>query len=112
MSRRPFTFVCVSFLLACAVISAYAHDEDQPHYINGEHNPEHKHTKGEEDEHRTDFDQFDSNKDGLIDAQEVRVAIPSIPQEELAEFFSIADKDQSGSVDFPEYLSAALLYDS
>eukprot|EP00744_Colponema_vietnamica_P023351 GILI01033758.1.p1 GENE.GILI01033758.1~~GILI01033758.1.p1 ORF type:complete len:111 (+),score=34.35 GILI01033758.1:41-373(+) len=101
------------FLLAIVCFSfVAAHENHEPHYVDGKHNPNHKHSESEVAEHKDDFDSFDVNKDGIVDAQEVRKSVPSISQEELAEFFSIADKDGSGSIDFDEYLHAALVYNA
>lgn len=35
-------------------------------------------------EHRQDFDNYDSNKDGMIDAMEIREHLPNVTDEEVS----------------------------
>eukprot|EP01015_Nassula_variabilis_P024202 TRINITY_DN45_c0_g1_i1.p1 TRINITY_DN45_c0_g1~~TRINITY_DN45_c0_g1_i1.p1 ORF type:complete len:182 (+),score=80.97 TRINITY_DN45_c0_g1_i1:2-547(+) len=60
---------------------------------------------------REDFDSFDLNKDGLVDVQELREAIPGITDDEIKEFYSVADTDKSGSVTFEEFVKAHEAYE-
>mmetsp|Transcript_18613 Transcript_18613/g.28561 ORF Transcript_18613/g.28561 Transcript_18613/m.28561 type:complete len:93 (+) Transcript_18613:20-298(+) len=57
-----------------------------------------------EKEHIKDFNSFDLNKDGFVDAQEVREKNPKVGQEELSAFFVESDKDEDGKVSLEEYL--------
>ena len=52
---------------------------------------------------RRDFDEFDVNRDGQVDALEVpsRFHVNAI---DMFYFFTQADKDLSGTVSFPEYV--------
>ena len=59
-------------------------------------------------QHKNDFISFDSNQDGNVDAQEVRIVFPHIKQEELSAFFIAADKNENGLIDFDEYMHASL----
>ena len=52
-----------------------------------------------------DFREFDSNKDGQIDALEIVAELGAkVNAVDLFYFFSNADKDSSGTVSFPEYV--------
>ena len=100
-------FLVFTLLLAACVGIASAH---AGHVVDGQHNPDYKHTKEEEEEHRKDFNSFDVNNDGNIDAFEVRAGIPDIEQQELTTFFLVADKNEDGLVNFDEYLHASFRY--
>lgn len=64
----------------------------------------------ETDEYKRDFDEFDANKDGMIDAYELRLALQtdSVSPSELYPFFLSVDKDSSGSISETEYMEYAL----
>ena len=54
---------------------------------------------------RRDFDEFDHNKDGQIDALEITARFGAqVNPIDMFYFFSHADKDASGTVSYPEYL--------
>eukprot|EP00355_Strombidium_rassoulzadegani_P009845 CAMPEP_0168625112 /NCGR_PEP_ID=MMETSP0449_2-20121227/9817_1 /TAXON_ID=1082188 /ORGANISM="Strombidium rassoulzadegani, Strain ras09" /LENGTH=79 /DNA_ID=CAMNT_0008666803 /DNA_START=18 /DNA_END=257 /DNA_ORIENTATION=+ len=57
-----------------------------------------------EEEHRRDFESFDTNKDGFVDAQEVRERNPKVSQEDVSAFFIESDKNEDGKVSLDEYL--------
>lgn len=71
--------------------------------------------KSQED-HKADFDDFDLSKDGLLDAMEIRSRYLSSHEDgisdiDLADFFSVADEDLSGTVTFAEYMKYAKMHD-
>ena len=55
-------------------------------------------------QHREDFDAFDENKDGFVDAYEVRQKVGEIDQNAVSVFFIESDKDEDGKVSFDEYM--------
>ena len=58
-----------------------------------------------EDSADRDFKEFDFNKDGQIDALEISARFGAeVNAVDLFYFFSHADKDASGTVNFPEYI--------
>eukprot|EP00933_Yihiella_yeosuensis_P069012 TRINITY_DN75113_c0_g1_i2.p1 TRINITY_DN75113_c0_g1~~TRINITY_DN75113_c0_g1_i2.p1 ORF type:complete len:107 (-),score=31.75 TRINITY_DN75113_c0_g1_i2:80-400(-) len=59
-------------------------------------------------EFKQDFLDFDSNKDGEIDAQEVRAQFKGdLEVKELHQFFIDVDKDKSGTLTLEEYVTYA-----
>ena len=57
-----------------------------------------------EKQHRADFDYFDQNKDGFVDAQEMREVNPKLTQNDISEFFLESDKNEDGKITVDEYL--------
>ena len=57
-----------------------------------------------EKQHKKDFEAFDLNKDGFVDAQEVREKAGVINQNAVSVFFIESDKDEDGKVSFEEYM--------
>ncbi|KAK9174131.1 EF-hand domain pair family protein [Cryptosporidium meleagridis] len=50
-----------------------------------------------------EFSEFDINRDGYIDAQEIRIIRTSVTLQELHQFFWEIDVDSSGTISFHEY---------
>lgn len=44
------------------IIFLFAHEEHEPHYKEGKHNPDHPHSESEIEEHRKDFNTYDLNQ--------------------------------------------------
>mmetsp|Transcript_62887 Transcript_62887/g.149920 ORF Transcript_62887/g.149920 Transcript_62887/m.149920 type:complete len:103 (-) Transcript_62887:59-367(-) len=66
-------------------------------------------TEQEMSEYRQDFLDFDTNKDGQIDAQEVRTQFKGdLDPKELHQFFIDVDKDSTGTVTMQEYINYAV----
>ena len=59
------------------------------------------------------FKGYDLNKDGVLDAADIRGKFgPSLEAEMLFQFFADADVDQNGIITFEEYSAYILLIDS
>lgn len=63
---------------------------------------------GAEDDHSSDFDTYDGNRDGFLDAQEIRVMYKDLSERELMEFWAAVDQKQRGFFDKAQYISYAL----
>eukprot|EP01017_Pseudomicrothorax_dubius_P016627 TRINITY_DN1884_c0_g4_i2.p2 TRINITY_DN1884_c0_g4~~TRINITY_DN1884_c0_g4_i2.p2 ORF type:complete len:115 (+),score=35.64 TRINITY_DN1884_c0_g4_i2:68-412(+) len=65
-------------------------------------------TPTEEDvkRYREEFQSYDQNKDGLLDAMEIRASAEGINDDEVISFFELVDDNDSGSVSFDEYVNA------
>lgn len=50
-----------------------------------------------------EFNEFDINGDGFIDAQEIRIIKVSVTLQELHQFFWEIDVDSSGTISLSEY---------
>ncbi|KAF7457497.1 putative centrin [Cryptosporidium felis] len=59
--------------------------------------------KGDLSQIEKEFLEFDLNKDGLIDAQEIRTVRTSVTLQELHQFFWEIDTDSSGTISLTEY---------
>eukprot|EP00921_Rhytidocystis_pertsovi_P016857 GHVQ01026535.1.p1 GENE.GHVQ01026535.1~~GHVQ01026535.1.p1 ORF type:complete len:183 (-),score=40.91 GHVQ01026535.1:210-758(-) len=66
----------------------------------------------EMEDYKRDFLEFDLNKDGLIDAYELRMSFQNdkVDHEELFQFFMDVDSDDTGTVTEEEYLDYALSF--
>lgn len=50
-----------------------------------------------------EFKQVDTNNDGVMDAQEIRIEHPEVGQKDLFEFYQQCDKNGDGVISLPEY---------
>ncbi|CAK0811894.1 unnamed protein product [Prorocentrum cordatum] len=67
-------------------------------------------TKGKMTEYKQDFVDVDFNRDGVMDAQEVRAHFKGgIALDELYSFFVDCDKDNSGTISLQEYVDYAAM---
>uniref|UniRef100_A0A0G4HZG9 EF-hand domain-containing protein n=1 Tax=Chromera velia CCMP2878 TaxID=1169474 RepID=A0A0G4HZG9_9ALVE len=95
-----FLFAFVSLHSSCAL---EFEDDDAALGVGRDMTPE------QIEEFKTDFINFDYNKDGFVDAQEVRQGFQhELSDEDLYEFFLDADVDLSGTVSMEEYLDHAI----
>ena len=60
--------------------------------------------KATEKQHKKDFEAFDENNDGFVDAYEVRQKVGKIDQNAVSVFFIESDKNEDGKVSFEEYM--------
>mmetsp|Transcript_16693 Transcript_16693/g.35122 ORF Transcript_16693/g.35122 Transcript_16693/m.35122 type:complete len:86 (+) Transcript_16693:53-310(+) len=62
-----------------------------------------------EDDYKRDFAEFDHNKDGQIDFQELRLQVKGeLDATHLRRLVMDMDKDQSGAISMEEYVAYAL----
>eukprot|EP00753_Platysulcus_tardus_P010563 PLAT2853.1.p2 GENE.PLAT2853.1~~PLAT2853.1.p2 ORF type:complete len:129 (+),score=64.27 PLAT2853.1:2-388(+) len=101
-------FVLLLLALAVAVLAhvPLPHEPQEPHYINGVHNP--KHPESEEDRlgHEADFAELDENGDGRISRREMLdSATPDeVAGDELEDMFEHVDKNKDGFISKEEYM--------
>ena len=50
-----------------------------------------------------DFNSLDINKDGWIDAGEIRKTVPGMSESDITEFFDLYDGDRDGVFSFEEF---------
>lgn len=60
------------------------------------------------EDHSSDFDTYDANQDGYLDAQEIRVKYKDLTEQELHNFWTAIDKQQRGYFTKAEYITYAL----
>ncbi|KAF4662393.1 hypothetical protein FOZ61_002531 [Perkinsus olseni] len=61
-------------------------------------------------EYEKDFDEFDQDGDGLIDAQEIRsVYTGTLRPQDLDAFVRKVDVNQDGLITYPEYIDYAMV---
>ncbi|SOV74966.1 centrin, putative [Plasmodium sp. gorilla clade G3] len=61
-------------------------------------------TQEEKDEIYSEFVDYDLNKDGLIDAEEIVVTLKNMKKEDFINFFNKVDLDSSGTISIDEYM--------
>jgi Ca2+-binding EF-hand superfamily protein len=55
-----------------------------------------------------EFDSYDTDKNGLLDAQELRTAFKDFTEDQLHAFWAAVDKSQRGYFNKTEYIDFAL----
>eukprot|EP00923_Selenidium_pygospionis_P041256 GHVN01071481.1.p1 GENE.GHVN01071481.1~~GHVN01071481.1.p1 ORF type:complete len:848 (-),score=208.68 GHVN01071481.1:222-2765(-) len=65
-------------------------------------------TSGEKSKYTTVFNQSDANQDGYLEADEAKVVMESsgLPQDDLAQIWTISDKDGDGRLSLTEFIVA------
>ncbi|CAI7717650.1 centrin, putative [Plasmodium vivax] len=58
----------------------------------------------EKEEVYDEFVEYDLNKDGLIDAEEIISVLKNMKKPDFVKFFSKVDLDSSGTISFSEYM--------
>lgn len=56
-------------------------------------------------QHRQEFERVDQNDDGYLDAQEIRLSITGLSEDDITSIFDFYDKDRDGVLSYEEYLS-------
>ena len=57
------------------------------------------------DEHRQEFERIDLNNDGYLDAQELRLSVTGLSEDDITSIFDFYDKDRDGVICYEEYLN-------
>lgn len=57
------------------------------------------------DQHRLEFERIDQNNDGFLDAQEIRLSVTGLQEDDISSIFDFYDKDRDGVLSFEEYLN-------
>lgn len=57
------------------------------------------------DEHRQEFERIDLNSDGYLDAQEIRLTVSGLTEDDVTNIFDFYDKDRDGVLSYEEYLN-------
>ncbi|SOV12733.1 centrin, putative [Plasmodium gaboni] len=61
-------------------------------------------TEEEKDDIYSEFVEYDLNKDGLIDAEEIVVTLKNMKKADFINFFNKVDLDSSGTISIDEYM--------
>lgn len=103
-----FYFFLHLFLLDVSfAVSSVGSDSGPPDPVHNQpvHNVGRVIPEDEERMFRDEFLEFDMNKDGLLDAQEVRKLHSDVESPEIVHFFANVDLDGTGTVTIDEYLA-------
>ncbi|CDO63504.1 centrin, putative [Plasmodium reichenowi] len=78
--------------------------QDNKNKVEETHEEQGEMTQEEKDEIYYEFVDYDLNKDGLIDAEEIVVTLKNMKKADFINFFNKVDLDSSGTISIDEYM--------